>query len=265
MFPTDTAELLKCIEHIEESTKKLPHTFKSAKARLQNGAIKSARSSISTAIQILGQAADEARDLSQLAAIPWSEYLSRQDYGDQLVQECRGLGLDASYEGGLLFCFPSTVRIVPEEESVIINGSKSSEVAPTVVANQLLIARNEANRKNPKDLLELVFKAYRVLLASADVSNDSARVVPLFDIYNALTLWPENNKRYSRREFAIDLYLIDASGIAVTADGARLTFAASTGSRDRTKIFQAHDHSGSEKVYYGIYFQLADGHDHEER
>jgi len=75
----------------------------------------------------------------------------------------------------------------------------------------------------------------------------------MLDLFALLTLWPEVKRRYSKARFALDLYLLDRSGVT-EINGKQLVFTASTGARDRTRTIQVHDEDGSEKAYFGLYF-----------
>jgi hypothetical protein len=188
-----------------------------------------------------------------------SSYIRSEEYFQEVESECLKVGLQLERNRDQWYCFPSTVELEPDSESVLINGTKSSELMPARIAARLLLERDAANSRNLKPFAELLLKAF-----TAIGGRETTTVVPLLEIFNILTLWPEQRRRYSRASFALDLYLLDRSS-QVREFGKRLVFASSTGARDRTKVFSMRDETGFEKVYYGIYYvnEEAEGAGHE--
>ena len=82
--------------------------------------------------------------------------------------------------------------------------------------------------------------------------------------YNGWNDAPEAEREaiddYTRQEFARDLYLLDQSGEIATRDGARLRWAASTGTRG-SGVLTTVARSGQQQRYWGIAFTPPQGVD----
>lgn len=182
-----------------------------------------------------------------------AEYLASKEFYDSLSHECEKRNLKLIDHGLTWYCFPSTIKIVPAEEAVLINGVRTHNVNPTAIAAALTAEHEAAKKKDPSQFLQVLFHAYGAWVSHSEYAPDSPPLATVLDLFALLTLWPEVKRQYSKARFGLDLYLLDRSGVT-EINGKRLVFSASTGARDRTKTVQVYDENGSEKAYYGLYF-----------
>ena len=87
----------------------------------------------------------------------------------------------------------------------------------------------------------------------------STPVVPLVDVYQQIVLSSEQNREYSKEEFARDVFLLHCSGVDTTSTGARVQFPISRGVPNKTLVIISD--AGEEVRYYGIRFMQTQGPD----
>jgi hypothetical protein len=154
-----------------------------------------------------------------------------------------------------LYCYPVLIRVLPSEWSVQIDKTREKKLRPSVLVNKLKELQKKPPRFRTEGFLEALYSAYQkaVLLKRKDLSV-SGRVIALLEIYELFTLLPGQSREYSKQEFARDIYLLDKSGTAVTRDGSKVSFPASTGTKYPGKTLNVINENGEEKRYYGIAF-----------
>jgi len=124
---------------------------------------------------------------------------------------------------------------------------------------KLLDARQRQPQKfSAARLLETLFDAYSLVALRYDRSwgptkDDAGPVVPLVDIYEALTMMPGAAAGYPIAEFTRDIYLLDRQPDTRTKDGRRFALPNSTGSKGGKRLTVTDDHGG-ERVYVGLTF-----------
>jgi hypothetical protein len=234
--------------------KKIVRLLGAVQKHLKSGALSNVRTSLRPCVELVAGMSESLGQIGADLNAPIAPYLQSPEYFADISVECKGLGLQLRDDGDSWYCFPSTIKVLAEEEAVVINGSRTIEILPASIAVKLKAAYDAATANPPKQFLDVLFRAYVAIRSNSGQYDELiGSVVPVIDLYNVLTLWPERKRQYSRSQFALDLYLLDRSGVTLVS-GKRLTFSASTGARDRSKIVGVQDEHGYEKVYYGIYF-----------
>jgi len=180
-------------------------------------------------------------------------------YRDELKAAASAAGVNLAERDGQLVCSPSIIRIQPGDRSVRIDRRRITWLRPSALVAELKKSQARPSGFQAQRFLETLAEAYRLLIDGAPRAStqkrpfDVAPVVQLEKIYSALTLQPGSEREYTRTDFARDLYLLDASGIAETRRGERVSFPASSGTRSG-KTFQFITPDGASKTYYGIRF-----------
>jgi len=258
MDKPDVVSFGKRLEISLSHARKLARLLGTVQKHLKSGALPNARTSLRPCVELATGVTESLVQIGADLDAPITHYLQSAEYFADVSVKCKELGLELRNDGDTWYCFPSTIKVLAEEEIVVINSNRTSEVLPANIAAKLKTAYDAAIANPPKQFLDVLFKAYLAIGSKNGAHTEMAgSVVPVIDLYNVLTLWPERKRQYSKSQFALDLYLLDRSGVT-SVSGKRLTFSASTGARDRSKIVAVQDEHGYEKVYYGIYFVDAD-------
>jgi len=185
-------------------------------------------------------------------------YLASGEYAKELLETAAAAGVAMFEEDERLLCYPSLVRVLPGEAAVEVDRVRDRKVRPSVLVAALAAAQQRAPRFRPGQFLDSLYGAYGLVLAREGKS--AGAVVRLVDVWSVLTLLPGQSRDYTRQEFARDLYLLDQSGEIATRDGARLRWAASTGTRG-SGVLTTVARSGQQQRYWGIAFTPPQGVD----
>lgn len=185
-------------------------------------------------------------------------YLASGDYAKELLATAAAAGVAMFEEDERLLCYPSLVRVLPGDAAVEVDRVRDRKVRPSVLIAALAAAQQRAPRFRPGQFLDSLYGAYRLVLARE--GKAAGAVVRLVDVWSVLTLLPGQSRDYTRQEFARDLYLLDQSGEIATRDGARLRWAASTGTRG-SGVLTTVARSGQQQRYWGMAFTPAEGVD----
>ncbi len=181
-------------------------------------------------------------------------YLSEKPFLDEIVQEGSALDVRIFEQDGRLYCYPVLVRVLPNDKCVQIDKAREARLRPSVLAKRLKDLQSKPTRFRPQAFLECLYSAYLLAVAKRkQLSLEAAASVALVGIYKLLTLLPGQSKDYSVQEFGRDIYLLDKSGITKTSDGHRVSFPASTGTRD-AKAMRVITESGQQKKYFAVAF-----------
>ena len=179
-----------------------------------------------------------------------SEYLGDDDgYLQELQSAAAAIGVQMFERDGTIFCYPMLLRLEPEMSAVRIDKKLDANLRPEILAATLKKAQSREPKSKSERFIETLFGAYDLL------RKDDYTDISLFKIYDALTLLPGSNRDYTLLDFTRDLYFLDTSGIAETKKGFRLSFTASTVSRERaSKTLDFVTRDGHEKQYAAIKF-----------
>ena len=211
-------------------------------------------SRIRRASERLSQEADAARQGALDAGAAWpldpqaEEQCLREEYSGELLASAEQSGLKMQRHDGALVAYPVVVRVVPGQRAVTINRKKVSALRPSRVIARIRAIQNHRLTGSPQAFLESLFFAYR-LLAQGDRTGAA---VSLTEIFRILTLLP--GTEYTKEDFARDLLGLDRSGTNATRQGARVSFPASTGTRDARNAFLCVTAEGETVPFYAIKF-----------
>ena len=184
-----------------------------------------------------------------------------ENYAGELRETATAKGLKIHERDGLLFSYPSVVRVLPADRVVRIDRKKVSSVRPSHIADLLLKNREKSSGFSSSRFLEALYLVYK------DVVSDSApgmlpanagRVVPLARIYALITALPGAARDYDRSDFARDIFGLDSKGPRKTKDGAEVSFPTSTGTKSSRNLFSFVGPGGHSEEYYGIRFGKRD-------
>ena len=173
-------------------------------------------------------------------------------YAKELLAAASAAGLDVFEEDDVLLCYPSIVRLAPQDPAIEIDRRRDRNLRPSVVVERLAAAQRRGPKFPAGQFLESVRAGYDLAVAQQGVQPDA--VVRLVDVHRILTLLPGATVGYSKQEFARDLYLLDQSGVGVTKDGRRLRWSASSGTR-QSGVLATVGKSGQRQLYWGIAFE----------
>lgn len=212
-------------------------------------ALRRARTDLNAALAVLAQQVDHTTQAWPFRP-PEEEAYLREGFAGELRQVAASQGLDIHQHDERLVAHPAIVRMLPAARAVRIDRKQASTIRPSHLVSLLLKNQQKPAKFSGQNFLEAVHKAYRVLTRRLSAL---APVVPLVDIYEALTMMPGNSREYSRTDFARDLYRLDTEGPKQTRSGALLTFHSERGSRRSNITFVAPD--GHHLTYYNVAFQ----------
>jgi len=212
-----------------------------------------------TALSAVEQTADALRRQVASTAERWdfddATYFARGDYARELLDTATRMRVAVFDQDDRLYCFPSLVRVLPAERTILIDRTRERRLRPSIVVDHLRTLQDRPPRFKPDAFLEALFTAYRTLAQRYGSSAlQRGPVERLAKLYEMLTLLPGQSREYSRQEFAHDIYLLDRSGITATRDGFVVSFPASTGTRSAGSVITAITENGQERRYWGIAF-----------
>jgi hypothetical protein len=186
-----------------------------------------------------------------------ASYFSTGAYIDELLETAARMQLAIFEQDDRLYCYPSLVRVLGAERTILIDRTRERRIRPSSVVAKLLASQDRPPRFRPDAFLESLFAAYRVLAQQHGSRSESGPVERLTRIYELLTLLPGQSREYSSHEFGRDIYLLDRSGVTQTRDGFEVNFPASTGTRSARGVISAIAENGQERRYWGITFTRA--------
>lgn len=179
-------------------------------------------------------------------------------YAKELQEEAQEHGLQLYEREGRLIAHPSVVRVLPGERAVRIDRRQSSAIRPTKIVADLAKLQQSPPRFRPQPFLESLYGAY-LALSQSDTADrlklgGVGQVVRLDRIYNLFTGLPGAQREYSLLDFARDLHSLESSGVKEARSGARVSFPASTGTRNPRGTISFVGPNGETVLYYGIQF-----------
>jgi hypothetical protein len=184
-----------------------------------------------------------------------TSYFTRGAYTRELLETAARRHVAIFEQDDRLYCYPSLVRILGSERSLLIDRTRERRLRPSIVVEHLRTLQEQPPRFKPDAFLEALSRAYRVLAQRhGPGALQRAPVEHLAQVYELLTLLPGQSREYSRQEFARDIYLLDRSGITTTRDRLVVSFPASTGTRSASGVITAITETGQERHYWGIAF-----------
>jgi hypothetical protein len=230
-------------------------SLKKFRAAAQVGNLRELQKTIEAAEQALA-------DLKQqftTAKAGWSfdedTYLSNGAFVAEVLATAAQTGVSIYERDDRLYCYPSLIRILPNDRAVVIDKTRERRLRPSVLVRHLQELQNRPVRFRSEAFLASLYDAYDTAVRTRGKDRrDTAAIVPLVEIYDLLTLLPGQAKEYSRQEFARDLYLLDQSGVTTVRNGAVVSFHAARGNESASKVISIVTKNGQAKAYYGISF-----------
>lgn len=230
-------------------------SFKKFRATAQAGNLRE----LQKALEVAGQAlADLERQLTTAKA-GWNfdeeTYLSNGLFVAEVLAAAAQAGVHIYERDDRLYCYPSLIRVLPNDRAVVIDKTRERRLRPSVLVHHLQELQNKPVRFKSQAFLESLYDTYSTAVKTRGKERrETSAIVPLVEIYNLLTLLPGQAKEYARQEFARDLYLLDQSGVTAVRNGAVISFHAARGNEAASKVIPIVTKDGQAKTYYGISF-----------
>lgn len=230
-------------------------TLKKFRSAAQLGNLRELQKAIDTAGQTI---ADLERQFTTAKA-GWDfdedAYLSNGLFVAEVLATAVQTGVHIYERDDRLYCYPSLIRVLPNDQAVVIDKTRERRLRPSVLVRHLQELQNKPVRFKSEAFLESLHDGYSTAVKTRGKDRrDTAAIVPLGEIYDLLTLLPGQAKEYSRQEFARDLYLLDQSGVTAVRNGAVVSFHAARGNEPASKVIPIVTKDGQAKTYYGISF-----------
>lgn len=230
--------------------------LRKARAAAKSGQLRDLRKAMSAAESLAAEFAGCTEALRDAFDIDEQGYLSSGAYTNELLAAAESADLAMFEEDDQLMCYPSLVRVLVADASVEVDKVRERRLRPSVLVGLLATAQQRTPRFKPEAFLDSIRGAYELAVAGAGKSPDA--VVRLVEVWAVLTMLPGQAKEYSKQEFARDLYLLDQSGVTVTARNSRqLRFSASTGTKG-SGVLTTVARSGQRQRYWGVSFTKAE-------
>lgn len=236
--------------------------LKRALAAARTGQVRELRKALSAAQTTASGLAGDIDALAGNFKFDEQVYLSSGAYAKELLAEAQARGLTIVEEDERLLCYPSLVRVLPNDAAVEIDKVRDRRLRPSVLVATLARAQERGARFKAETFLDSLRSGYELVAASRGRQPDA--VIRLVDIWSVLTMLPGQRGQYSKQEFARDLYLLDQSGVTSTPRSAReLRWSASTGTKGSGTLVTV-ARNGQQQRYWGVSF-TADPATQEER
>jgi hypothetical protein len=225
---------------------------------VHDGNLRELKAALSAVEQSVGALQQQVAATTERWDFDETSYFASGAYTRELLETAARMQVAIFEQDERLYCYPSLVRVLPAERTVLIDRTRERRLRPSIVIEHLRTLQERPPRFRPEAFLEALFSAYRVLAQRhGSGALQRAPVERLMQVYDLLTLLPGQSREYSRQEFARDIYLLDRSGITDTRDGFVVSFPASTGTRSASGLITAITETGQERRYWGIAFTRA--------
>jgi hypothetical protein len=233
-------------------------TVKRLRTAAQVGNLREMRPSITAAEQAIAALRQQFANAKDGWDFDEEAYFGNGSFTRELRETADRLSVRIYEQDDRLYCYPTLVRVLPNDRAVEIDKKRERRLRPTVLVDHLKALQKRPPRFKPEPFLEALFDAYETFVPKVGAKPQDlfghGRVVRLLDIYRILTLLPGQSREYSRPEFARDIYLLDQSGITRTKAGYLVSFPVGTGSKTPASTIRIVTQEGREKLYYGISF-----------
>ncbi|MBI3796128.1 MAG: hypothetical protein HY268_04045 [Deltaproteobacteria bacterium] len=235
-------------------------TLKKFRAAAQLGNLRELQKAIDIAGQMI---ADLARQFTA-AKVGWSfdedVHLSNGAFIAEVLDAAAQAGVHIYERDDRLYCYPSLIRVLPNDRAVVIDKTRERRLRPSVLVRHLQELQTKPVRFRSEAFLNSLYDAYSTAVKTRGKERrETSAIVPLVEIYNLLTLLPGQAKEYARPEFARDIYLLDQSGVTTVRNGAAVSFHAARGNEPASKVIPIVTKDGQAKTYYGISFTSEKG------
>jgi len=229
----------------------LTRELRKAKTSAAGGQVRELRRALDAAAAMATELSAAVGEVRASLDFDETAYLASGDYAKELLAAAAERGVRMFEEDERLLCYPSLVRVVPNDSVIEIDRRRERRLRPSVVVGLLAAAQQRPPRFRAEQFLESLAGGYELVIARAGKNPDA--VARLTDIWSALTLLPGQAKDYTRPEFARDLYLLDQSGVQQTKEGRVLRWHASSGTRT-AGVLTTVARTGQQQRYWGVSF-----------
>ncbi|MEO3938553.1 hypothetical protein V3N99_17620 [Dermatophilaceae bacterium Soc4.6] len=228
--------------------------LRKAKAGAARGQVRDLRKALSAAVDAAEQASAAATTAQASFDFDEKGHLESGAFAQELVAAAAASDVTMVERDQRLLCYPSLIKVLAGDAAVEIDRRREKRLRPSVLVDLLATAQKKPPRFRAEPFLESLETAYE-LVRSKQGHRDGV-VLPLVDLWSVLTLLPSQRSEYTRPEFARDLYLLDASGVATTRAGRVMRWHASTGTKGSGTLVTVAQ-SGQQQLYWGLSFAEA--------
>lgn len=228
--------------------------LRKAKVGAARGQVRDLRRALTAAAGYAAEAATAASSAEASFAFDDQVHLASGAFAEELVVAAAAADVIMVESDQRLLCYPSLIKVLPADAAVEIDRRRERRLRPSVLVALLAAAQQRPPRFQAETFLLSLDAAYD--LVRAKHGKRDGVVLPLVDLWSVLTLLPGQQREYTKPEFARDLYLLDASGVATTKSGRQLRWHASTGTRGTGTLVTVAQ-SGQQQLYWGVSFVKA--------
>lgn len=228
--------------------------LKRALGAARTGQVRDLRKALSVANSAAAGLAEETARLAAGFDFDEHAYLSSGGFVKELLAEAQARGLVIVEDDDRLLCYPSLLRVLPNDAAIEIDKVRDRRLRPSVLVSALARAQERGPRFKAETFLDSLRSAYELLAPGVDKRADA--VIRLVDIWSVLTMLPGQRAQYSKQEFARDLYLLDQSGVTTTPRSPRaLRWSGSTGTKGAGTLVTV-ARNGQQQLYWGVSFTI---------
>lgn len=228
--------------------------LRKAKVGAARGQVRDLRRALAAAAGYAAESADAAKGAEASFDFDDQEHLASGAFAKELVDAAAAADVTMVESDQRLLCYPSLIKVLPPDAAVEIDRRRERRLRPSVLVALLAAAQKRPPRFRAEAFLESLEAAYD--LVRAKHGKRDGVVIQLVDLWSVLTLLPGQQREYTKPEFARDLYLLDASGVATSKSGRALQWPASTGTRGTGTLVTVAQ-SGRLQRYWGVSFTEA--------
>src|SRR5574341_53478 len=146
-------------------------------------------------IEVAGQAIAELGQQFAKTTAGWDfdeeTYLSNGAFVAEVLAAAAQAGVHIYERDDRLYCYPSLIRVLPNDRAVVIDKAREKRLRPAVLVRHLQELQNRPVRFKSEAFLESLHDAYSTAVKTRGKERrDTAAIIPLVEIYNLLTLLP---------------------------------------------------------------------------
>src|SRR6266508_422800 len=160
--------------------------LRKARAAAAGGQTRELRRGLEAAQGLATSLADAVGALRSGFDFDEGEYLASGSYAKELLAMAAARGVDMFEKDERLLCYPSLVRVLPDQAALEIDRRRERRLRPSVVVDLLGAAQRRGPRFRPEPFLDSLRAAYELVIARQGKKADA--VVRLVDVWAVLTL-----------------------------------------------------------------------------
>lgn len=217
-----------------------------------SGTVERAIDRLRAAVAAAVAESDRVSGAMQLRGDRLESYLTGE-YRTELLECARQNGVAMREALGLLSAYPTTVRVAPKEQALVIDGKRTSVLRPSAVVTLLKKNRDRSGAMSGEKFIETLYSAYGLVCGAGGRGQPQA----LSRLYEVLTLLPGVSSQYTEAAFIRDVSTLNFEGPHQTRSGARLSLPASTATKTQRGVYTAVGPDGEVTQYVGVQFTEA--------